>query len=399
MNTKRPADDELVDWRTPKRYATINSQEKFDRSRNLSTQNQFQSLPVDNDVDTGCKFFNEATTAAKKSGHIPPIILELNTNLTHEKLKSIVGRYSNRFHLQYRNGNKVAVICYTTDSHQAIKQGLRNDDIAFITYTRKDEKTPKVVIKGLPSCFEKDLPSELDKLGFKSSSVTVLTSRKESTMPCPPYLVQLAAGVDLIKFRQIKYLFNCVISIHKFQPNSTAGTQCFRCQKFRHSSKNCNMPARCVKCTEPHATSECSKKDRKEPARCCNCEENHPANYSKCSARIDYLGRLMQKRDENAKLKTRIMLPSFRKVDSLKSYANVAAHDTRHSDTTSVAPKIPPPYKAPNIGNSGPPSEDTATTEMLNILLTIRRIKTEFIACTSPLEKVMLVLTHLGRYV
>lgn len=112
INTKRAADDEAVDCRTPNRYASINNQEKIDKFHDQ--QHQFHNLPVDNDVNTGSEFFKEATTTAKKSGSIPPIILEVNTKNKNDsrKIKFIVCGYSNHFHLQYRNNNKVSVICY-----------------------------------------------------------------------------------------------------------------------------------------------------------------------------------------------------------------------------------------------------------------------------------------------
>lgn len=99
--------------------------------------------------------------------------------------------------------------------------------MVYYTYTRKDEKTPKVVIKGLPAYTEKDLPDELKKLGFVGATVTKLKLNNEA--PCPPYLVQLAEGSDVVKFRQIKYLFNCVITIEKFKPNLSSGRQCLSC--------------------------------------------------------------------------------------------------------------------------------------------------------------------------
>ncbi|VVD02832.1 unnamed protein product [Leptidea sinapis] len=61
LSSKRPADAGPDDWRAPKRYAAHGRQSKFDNSRNLPTQNKFQ----------------DAVVGIKKTGHIPPIILDI----------------------------------------------------------------------------------------------------------------------------------------------------------------------------------------------------------------------------------------------------------------------------------------------------------------------------------
>lgn len=42
--------------------------------------------------------------------------------MTYENIKDTVSKYKKQFHLQYRNGNKVAVICYSPEAHQAVKR-------------------------------------------------------------------------------------------------------------------------------------------------------------------------------------------------------------------------------------------------------------------------------------
>ncbi|GFU99723.1 nucleic-acid-binding protein from transposon X-element [Trichonephila clavipes] len=55
--------------------------------------------------------------------------------------------------------------------------------------------------------------------------------------------------------------------------------QCFRSQEFFHSSKFCTIKSKCVKCGQPHLTSDC-KKSKDTEATCCHCQGNHPANFS-----------------------------------------------------------------------------------------------------------------------
>ncbi|XP_063544254.1 proteoglycan 4-like [Cydia strobilella] len=53
--------------------------------------------------------------------------------------------------------------------------------------------------------------------------------------------------------------------------------QCHRCQGFRHHSKGCHRPQKCVRC----AGSQCPR-PKEEPCTCANCAGPHSANYRRC---------------------------------------------------------------------------------------------------------------------
>ena len=392
-NAKRPADNETQEWRAPKRYATNKSPHT---NFKVGLHNTYKGLPIDTETVSGSQS-RDTVGPVRKSLRIPPIILEVKSDWTHQTVKELINRHINRYHMQYRNGSKIAVMCHTVESHQALKEGLKKDDIPFVTYTRRDEKTPKIVIKGLPDTIGEDLPSELNKLGFLTTSVTKLKSR-HGNLPCPPYLVQLAAGADISKFKQIKYLFNCVISLEKFKPNRSQGTQCFRCQRFGHSSKNCNLPARCVKCTGAHFTAECSKKESDTAVQCCNCKGEHPANYRNCNARLAFLERQEKKKEAQRKYPAiGPSLPQFMtKIISNKSWADVTKRTPTHATFTDASLHDKQPS---TIQSNVTQVDDSVTKEMLDILIAIKKLKSQFITCQSQLEKVTLILTHLGSYV
>lgn len=399
LNSKRPATENVDGWRTPKRPA-VAKHAKFDSTRDIPTHNKFQELPVDGVAKTaGNEFYLKAATKVKKTGHIPPIIVDMKTEWTHEDLKDKISEFSNQYHLQYRNGGKVAILCHTADGHRAVKDGLRRQDASFVTFTRKDEKVPKSVIRGLPAYVEQELPDELDKIGFTGASVKPLKSRKGLDNPCPPFLVQLPAGADITRFRQIRYLCNCVVSVSKFKPNRAYGTQCFRCQEFGHASHNCNKPPRCVKCVAPHATASCTKSDRTEPAQCCNCNEDHPANYSKCSVRLAYLDSIEKKKALERKPVLSMMATKATLVPPILQHPTLTSNQRLESwptlgsrDKTSIKNQV-------TIDHPTADTNDGTTKEMFEILLTLKNIKSKFAACTSWLDKVMLVLSHLGKYV
>jgi hypothetical protein len=56
-----------------------------------------------------------------------------------------------------------------------------------------------------------------------------------------------------------------------------APLQCKRCQRFRHTQRNCVYPTHCVACGQAHLSGECSTP--KQQVKCCSCGGNHTANY------------------------------------------------------------------------------------------------------------------------
>lgn len=405
--SKRQADDPAPATRTAKRLAFTRAVDRG-RPQSIFHENSFEPLQTDVDTDTD-SISIEKTATPRKHGRIPPIVLTIDKEWTHERVKNAISKYTKSFQLQYRGKGKIAVICFSANAHQDLKEGLLKDNVQYLTYSRKDEKTPKLVIRGLPNSLFEQLSAELTEMGYKDSSITIM--RTKYPVDCPPILVKLAPGADVKKFRQIKIMLNCVVTITRYRPNRSLGTQCFRCQEFGHSSRNCNMPPRCIKCINKHPQGECPKKNRNEPAKCVNCSENHPANYKDCSARLAYLQRIRDIQDQQKR--PRKNLP----VALEKSWADIIKGPTPRnrlpiqgdgkpnsafkSQITILeqrtAAKIQPIYEA------APDAPETnhydVVKDILDVLTAVRELKSKFGDCKSMLDKVMLVLTHLGHCV
>lgn len=83
------------------------------------------------------------------TGRIPPIVVEVKDDWSHQMITSLISKFTKNFHLQYRRKGKVAIHCYTNDSHRMVTEGLRADNVLFHTFSRKEEITYKVVIRGI----------------------------------------------------------------------------------------------------------------------------------------------------------------------------------------------------------------------------------------------------------
>lgn len=398
---KRVAED--IQWRVPKRPA-LRQTSSFTK---IQTDNRFTGLSTEEGDDPVKNIFRPSSNAQNRA-RIPPIFIQLQADWTHGIITDLISKYDKNFVLQYRGNNQVAVMCKTIQSHQLIKEGLKKEDAFFFTYTRKDEKPYKAVIHGLPANIKDQISNELEQLGFRDVVVTVMKNKINVNKVCPPYLVQLPAGTNISKFRQMKYICNCVINIRKYRSSqATTGTQCFRCQQFGHASRNCNLPARCVKCTENHHTNECSKKDRQVKATCCNCSEDHPANYRQCPERQKYLLKLQQlsdKRQQKPIPHEAIMHPKTSNISTKnatsnkRTWASVVGNSSAGNESpliqnTRITERVSIPL------NYKPQSPDKETDEILGILQAIKAIKTELKPSSTLVDKVVLVIKYLGQYV
>lgn len=381
LATKRPAEDDS-EWRQPKKTLRAAAP----TTQRLNLHNRYENLPQDEVGNIPVS----PSLSPKKTHKVPPIYVDIQPEWTHLSVKNIVSKYTQKYHLKYRGNNKVEVCCESGEIHQVVKDGLRNDKVSFHTFSRKEERPFKLVIRGLPPQIEDEAKTEFASLGFPDVTISKLSRSNESKSVTfsPMYLAVLPAGSDINKFRKINRLCHCVVQLEKFKTRSPQCTQCYRCQKFGHASRNCNLPVRCVKCTGNHETKDCPKKDRSTLAICCNCNESHPANYSKCSERLKYI--------ENLKQKSQVVLQTrnnaLPKVDG-RSWASVTA--------SKAAPPISNlndrPLKAPNVDDIG--SIDSSMIEMLNIFFVIKNLKTKFNSCPSMMDKVILIMSELGNYI
>jgi hypothetical protein len=392
--TNKRSGEDITQWRVPKRFATPKPQLKTA----ATSTNRFSNLPVDKDGDSVDSQAYKTATRKKSNSRIPPILIEIMKDWTHQKIKDTIDQYHTHYHLEYKGNNRVKIQCYSAEGHEAVKSGLLQDNVIFHTFTRKDEKLPKVVIKGLPDSLIDSLTTELESIGFPGATATKIQLSKQ--VQCSPVIVQLPPGTDVAKFKKIKYLLNCVITIERFKTRVNNCTQCYRCQSFGHAARNCNRPPRCVKCSLDHPTSECPKKGFTEEVRCCNCNEDHPASYHNCMARINYLERIKIKRDPSRIDAVRSIRPnsrSIQKVTKNLSFAQAVAH---HQQSEASTVKVPV-TQASNFGNDGhlDSLRDSSTHEMLEILTTIKYLKQDFMQCETFMDKVILILSKLDNYV
>ncbi|KAF6200562.1 hypothetical protein GE061_005005 [Apolygus lucorum] len=79
---------------------------------------------------------------------------------------------------------------------------------------------------------------------------------------------------------------------------------CYKCQRFGHSSRNCFLKPRCVRCSKDHDVKDCDRENNK--IECANCKKAHVASFRGCEARIQHVEKKLHSRQTTVKTPARI---------------------------------------------------------------------------------------------
>ncbi|GFT82327.1 nucleic-acid-binding protein from transposon X-element [Nephila pilipes] len=84
------------------------------------------------------------------------------------------------------------------------------------------------------------------------------------------------------KFEEIYNIKRCLFMMIEIVPyeRKKNATQCYRCNYFNHSSKNCSTSPRCLKCGKNYNTRDCTVKEKRPNSTCISCKQTgHIASW------------------------------------------------------------------------------------------------------------------------
>ncbi|GFV59389.1 nucleic-acid-binding protein from transposon X-element [Trichonephila clavipes] len=217
--------------------------------------------------------------------------------VTLPKVKPIMLRYKKNFNLILHHLNRkypdsvnkltgeyikitAASIDHTTwRNNQRIKTKRRG----ILRSSPPGDRPLKMVLKGLLFTTDiEDIKSDLENQGLPVMKVAQLTQRN-SKFPLPLFLVEVRKNVP--DSRDIRDFSTCCymsITWDSFR-RRPGPSQCYNCNYFHHSSLNCEIKTRCLKCGQEHRTSDCPNKEKIKNPECINCKATgHMANWSQC---------------------------------------------------------------------------------------------------------------------
>ncbi|GFV59398.1 uncharacterized protein TNCV_4633741 [Trichonephila clavipes] len=238
-------------------------------------------------------------------------------------------------------GKYLKIFNQSPDEHRIVTAYLKEKSEEFYVIDPPDSRPLKIVIKGLPVSTEiGEIQEYLASQGFCVEKVAQLT-RSKTKSPLPIFMVELEKNPDSPDIFQLKKCCYLAVQVDAF--NKRPGvSQCYNCNLFNHSSKNCFMRTRCLKCGESHRTSDCLIKEKIANPVCINCNKTgHMANWSQC----EEFPKRKQKKGETVRNRntiTETSKPSKPVTPNLSFAAALSGASNKNSiPGTSAAPKKP----------------------------------------------------------
>lgn len=245
-------------------------------------------------------------------------------------------------------GDRLHLICETTDDFRLAQKFLTVKKVEFHTFAIEADVLVKATLRGLHHSTDCEvIKAELRAEGFSPTYVAPMPRRQNGeSHPVNSFFVTLQRTGTWAKLWSLTHLMGVRVSVTPFEPRRGL-PQCFRCQRYSHSSLNCNLAYRCVKCAGPHDAKKCSK-PIEDPPKCCNCNGNHVASWKGCPTHKAAMAAKMRKEAAAAKPNTR---PPTRQTTTQPprplrpagtnrgSFADVAGR----KQTDPQAPMAPPP--------------------------------------------------------
>ena len=150
-------------------------------------------------------------------------------------------------------------------------------------YQINQKQNKCLAIKGVPTDItEAEFQEFLDLNNISYAKARCLKSKKDGRV-LPIFQLEIsdpAKAEALLSQNLMCNVTGIVYKVEEFrQPVSVR--QCFNCQSFGHSAKNCRSKPKCVICGDSHSNKGCLKKEAKQP-KCANCTGPHVASYKGC---------------------------------------------------------------------------------------------------------------------
>lgn len=258
----------------------------------LKTSNKFSGLQVDQTEQ-------QPETSSKKAHKPPPIILYGIEDLS--KLTELLNTVAERetFNFKNVNRNQLRINCGDVEVYKKIVSIIRENGLIGHTFNIKQNRCFRIVIRNLhPSTPHEIIREEIEATGNIIQGEIINAKYGPDKIPTSTFFVNLLPSEHNKLIKELKYIYNQSVIIEDPKKRKSI-VQCQRCQQYGHSKNYCMRPYRCVKCTEPHKTSDCPKRERNTPAQCVLCNGAHPANYKGCQVYREIAARKLAKNGPN----------------------------------------------------------------------------------------------------
>lgn len=227
-----------------------------------------------------------ATTRGKTVKPPPIHVSDMSLSNAIALLKTAEG-IKKDFILRQHSDSNLTIQTSKLESFYTVKTILSEANAHFFSFTPKNLKHKNVILKGIQGDFStEDLINEINELNLPNTTIHKLTKitfdKKKPDLF--HFLVQLTHDSNPSLLMKVPSLAYQNVKWEPLRKNQMY--QCRKCQRLGHTSTNCNLGYRCVKCSDKHGPGECklqAELSDKNQLYCVNCRENgHPASYRGC---------------------------------------------------------------------------------------------------------------------
>ncbi|CAH2016026.1 unnamed protein product [Acanthoscelides obtectus] len=169
---------------------------------------------------------------------VPPINIEGTADWS--SLSRMMNSKGIQFSKARTAGTSVKVFTNTPADYRQLVALLESIKRPFFTYQLKEDRMDQRVIRGLPREMSvNDIKEDLESQGIADAVVQQLTSRT-TKKPLPLFLVKTKMPEKLAEIQRLAML---TVSFER-KKKSSEPSQCYRCQRYGHTQRNCRLAER-----------------------------------------------------------------------------------------------------------------------------------------------------------
>lgn len=273
----------------------------------IPVSNAFEILADASRRKTPAKAYEEPAEAKKQ--RIPPItvpiaLVEDGDKVTQkpdpEAIRRVIIERTRDFNIQLNKGC-LKIFASNLSAHQKVIIALKSKSIAHFSHPTEASKTKRFVLYGLPKMEPDRINELLNKAGIDPVKINYMSSKSPRFLDQCNYILYFdgTSATTLSSLKETKALNYTIIQWDHYKPKKSGVSPCRNCCEFGHGAINCNIPAKCIICAEPHNYKQChfllkkheGKFDRihLKHIKCGGCGGNHTATYPSCPIRLTYI--------------------------------------------------------------------------------------------------------------
>lgn len=227
----------------------------------------------------------------------PPIVITLSGKYTAVYTQELVNKHCTEV-IYKNNGKSLIIYVNNNNDHINIIELLKKGNIEFHSYQRKEDRKPKIILKGLPLLPTDSIHEELVDHKINPINIQLIRSKNNKNVNQATYLITLTTIGELKVIKNIKHICNTIITWDRYQKTDKP-TQCYNCQSFGHGSQNCYKATKCYKCAGNYSSKDNATTNNETTLKCINCNGEHSANDPNCPTYLRYTQNINNNKNEN----------------------------------------------------------------------------------------------------